>query len=223
MDNRHFCVFDFETGSADPSTTEILQIGALIIDRNNFKVKDRFTTLMKPEDFDALEDGALKVNGLTREQLMDAPEASVMFPTFATWIQKHNINKNKSSFGAPIPVTWGGDRFDMPIMDRYCDKFGYWDKKYNNGTLLNPVFTMDVMKHMWFWTRTNKDVKNVKLVTVLEWMGMSKDEIEKGAHDAMWDVEQTAKIALRLLKLCNYMTGLNDEGSRRLEMKGCLA
>ena len=87
MDNRHFCCFDFETGSTDVTNTEILQIGAVVIDRNSFKIRDEFETLMKPEDFDALEDGALKVNGLTKEELAEAPEASVMFPTFAAWIE----------------------------------------------------------------------------------------------------------------------------------------
>lgn len=223
MDYRHMCVFDFETGGKDPSKCEIIQIGAQILDRNSFKVKDEFQTLMKPEDFDALEDEALRVNGLTREQLADAPEASVMFPTFATWIQKHNIRKDKGSFGAPIPVYWGGDRFDMTIMDRYCEKFGYWDKKWANQSLLNPIFTFDVMKHMWFWTRTNPELKNLKLVTVLEWMGVPKEEIEKGAHDALWDVKWTANIAIRLLKVGVHLTNMNEDGHRRLDMKGCFA
>ena len=221
MDYRHFCCFDFETGGTDTSKCEILQIGACILNRNSLKIVDKFETLMKPEDFDAVEDGALRVNGLTREQLADAPEASVMFPLFAKWIQKHNINKTKNSFGAPIPVTWGGDKFDMPIMDRYCLKYGYWDKKWCNQSLLNPVFTMDVMKHIWFWIRNNKDVKNCKLVTVLEYMGVPKEDIEAGAHNAMWDVEWTAKIAVKLLKLGNYLTTLNDDGNRRLEIENC--
>jgi len=223
MDNRHMCVFDFETGGTDTTKCEILQIGAQILDRNSFKVKDEFKTLMKPEDFDTLEDEALRVNGLTKEQLMDAPEASVMFPTFATWIQKHNIHKDKGSFGAPIPVYCGGDRFDMPILERYCQKYGYWDKKWCNQSLLNPIFTFDVMKHMWFWTRTNPELKNLKLVTVLEWMGVPKKEIEAGAHDAMWDVTWTAKIAIRLLRVSQHLTNMNEEGQRRLEMKGCFA
>jgi len=221
MDNRHFLCFDFETGGKSTETAEILQIGACVIDRNSLKIKDSFTSLMKPEDFDALEEEALQVNGLTREQLAEAPEASVMFPTFAAWIQKFNINKTKNSFGAPIPVTWGGDRFDIPILDRYCKDYGYWDKKWGNSTLVNPVFTFDVMKHMWFWTRTLADVKNVKLVTVLEWMGVSPDEIAECAHDAMWDVEWTAKIAIRLLKTGVYLTSVNEEGQRRLNMEGC--
>lgn len=223
MDNRNLICFDFETGGKNSQNCEILQIGAALIDRNSFKIKSTFTTLMKPKDFDALEPEALKVNGITREQLAEAPEASVMFPTFAAWMQKGNIYKNKSSFGAPIPITYGGDKVDIPILDRYCKEYGYWDKKWNNGTLVNPVFTFDVMKHVWFWTRTNKELENLKLGTVLEWMGVSKEEIEAGAHDAMWDVEWTAKVAIRLLKVGVHLTSLNDDGKRRLDMKGCFA
>lgn len=222
MDYRNFVCFDFETSSADPSTTQILQIGACAIDRNSLVIKDKYQTLVKPEDFDALEDEALKVNGLSREVLKDAPEVSAVFPTWAKWIQKHNTRKDKGTFGAPIPMYWGGDGFDMPIFNRYCKRFGYWDKKWNNQSLLNPIFTFDVMKHIWFWMRNVKEIKNVKLTNVLEYMGMAKADIEAGAHDALWDVEQTALIGTRLLKMCNYLTSLNEDGKRRLEMKGCI-
>lgn len=223
MDNRNICCFDFETGSKDKTTCEILQIGSAIIDRNNLTIIDKFQSLMKPENFDALEDEALKINGLTKEQLQDAPDITIVFPMWAEWIQRHNIYKNKSSFGAPIPCGWGIDGFDIPILNRYCHKFKYWDNKWNNNTLMNPVFSFDVMKHIWFWTRNNPDVKNIKLPTVLEYMGLSATEIEQGAHDASWDVEQTAKIAIKLLKLELYLTEINvNTGRKRLELKDCL-
>lgn len=221
-DNRHIICFDFETGGKNPQTCEIIQIGAVIIDRNSFNIKDEFECLMKPNDFNALEDEALKVNHITREQLMTAPDAKIMFSIFAEWIRKHNIYKDKNSFGSPIPAGWGIDGFDMPIFIRYCHKFGYWDKKWNNQNLLNPIFTFDAMKHIWMWTRTNQDVKNIKLGTILEYMGVSQDEIISGAHNALWDVRWTAKIVIKLLQLASFLTEpYFDTGKRRLEIKGC--
>lgn len=221
-DNRHILCFDFETGGKDPSKCEIIQIGAVAVDRNSLKVKDSFETLMKPDDFGALEEEALKVNHITREQLEAAPDAKTMFPVFAEWIKKHNIRKDKGSFGAPIPCGWGIDNFDMPIFTRYCRKFNYWDKKWENQSLLNPIFTFDVMKHIWLWTRTNSDVANIKLPTMLEYMGVPQAEIIEGAHSALWDVKWTAKVAVKLLQLGSFLTEQRpDVGTRRLEMKGC--
>jgi DNA polymerase III epsilon subunit-like protein len=137
-DYRNFCVFDFETGSTDTETTQIIQIGASIIHRNSLEIVDSFRSLVKPKDFDALEDGALAVNHITKEQLEDAPDVDVIFPTWANWIKEWNTNKDKNGWGAPIPCGWGSDRFDVPIMSRYCKMYGYWDEKYDNMNLLDP-------------------------------------------------------------------------------------
>jgi len=222
MDNRHFLCFDFETGGKSTETAEVLQIGACIVHRNSLTIVDSFESLMKPEDFDALEDEALAINGLTREKLREAPEPALVWATWAKWIQRHNVNKAKNSFGAPIAMYYNGDNFDMAFMQRYCKKYGYWDNKWGNQTLVNPIYTLDVMKHLWFWFRSVSDgPKNLKLTTVLEYMGVPKEEIDKGAHNALWDVTWTAKIGVRLLNVGSYLTTANDEGKRRLEMKDC--
>jgi DNA polymerase III epsilon subunit-like protein len=219
--NRHFLCFDFETSSKYSDTTQILQIGACVLDRHSYTIKDEFETLVRPEDWAAVEDEALKVNGLTREQLKDAPDITVVFPMFTAWVNKYNVNKAKNSFGAPISIHFNGDNFDMPILSRYCKRFGHWDEKWGNQTLVNPIYSLDVLKHLWFWMRGIEDVPNLKLVTLLEYMGVSKDEIAKGAHNALWDVRWTARIAVKLLKAGDYLTALRNDGTRRLEMKDC--
>jgi len=223
INNRHFCVFDFETGGKDPQTCEILQIGSTIVNKNNLTTVDEFASLVQPRNFDALEDKALEVNGLTREQLREAPLPEVIFPAWAKWIQQHNTKADKSSWGAPIPTGWGIDNFDIPIFNRYCKEFGHWDEKWNSRTLMNPVFTFDVMKSIWLIGNNLPGLKNVKLVTVLEYMGMSTEEIEKGAHDASWDTKWTANVAIRYLKFMKHITSYNSaSGKRRLELKDCL-
>lgn len=225
-DNRNIIVFDFETTGRDTSKVDILQIGAVIIDRNSLKIKDEFECMMQPNDMSILDTEeckeALKVNHITKEQLETAPQAKTMFPVFANWIMKHNTKKG--SFGAPIPAGWGIDNYDMPIFNRYCNEYGYWDNKWSAQTLMNPIFTLDAMKHLWFWTRNNKDVDNLKLGTILEYMGVSKQEIAEGAHNALWDVKWSAQIIIKLLRVGMFLTEIKTgDGKRRLEMKGCLA
>ena len=223
IDRRNILIFDFESSSANKNTCEILSIGSCIINCNNFDIMDSFESLMKPEDFDALEDEALAVNGLTKEQLQEAPEAKVTFNTWATWIKKFNTDKKQGTWGAPIPCGYNISGFDLPILNRYCKKYGYWDDKWNNNTLVNPIFNLDIMQLMWLFTRTNRNLKNNKLTTVLAYMGVSQNEIDENAHNALWDVQQTAKIAIKFLKAAKNWTSYDKERGRSLlEIKGSL-
>ena len=74
------------------------------------------------------------------------------------------------------------------------------------------------MDHMWFWTENNEEVKSLKLTSICEWMGFSKEEIEN-AHDALQDVKNTAKIIVRLLRMQRSLTSAGEHGQPRLKMK----
>jgi hypothetical protein len=55
-------------------------------------------------------------------------------------------------------------------------------------------------------------------------MGVPKEEIEKGAHDALWDTMWTARIAIKLLKLAEHLTEINTETkTRKLNIKNTFA
>lgn len=212
MDNRNLICFDLETSNINPAIAEIVSIGAVAINRNNLSFMDEFYSLVKPLNEDNIDNEALKVCRLTREQLSEAPEPKLIFPIFADWIKKFNTRKDKSAWGAPIPCGWNITGFDLPIFARYCKEFKYWDDKRNNQTLLNPIFSFDVMQHMWFWTRTNPDVDKLKLSEILSTMGMSVDTIENEAHNSLWDAKVTAKIAVKLLQI----------GEKKLNFSGWL-
>jgi DNA polymerase III epsilon subunit-like protein len=226
IDKRNFCVFDFETSGRNTDTCEILSVGSVIIKNNTFEIIDEFVSLVQPSSKEHLETdeakGALDVNHLDPDELMEAPTAEVVFKTWADWIKRHNINKDKNSFGAPIATGWGSDKFDVPILERYCHKYGYWDAKWSNMTLMNPVFTFDVMKQFWLITRTNSEAKNCKLGAAAIYMGISEEEVRENAHNALWDVKMTAKIGVRFLKLMRYLSDYNPStGNRRVNLANC--
>lgn len=226
IDRRNFCVFDFETNGRNTQTCEILSLGSVIIKKTTLDIVDEFTSLVRPSTPESLETeearGALEVNKLDKDKLNDAPPADIVFSTWVDWINKYNTNKDKNSFGAPIATGWGSDKFDVPILERYCCKLGYWDKKWNNMTIMNPVFTFDVMKQFWLMTRTNSDVKNCKLGDAAIYMGISEEEVKANAHDALWDVQMTARIAVRFLKLTQYLSDYNlTTGKRRVNLANC--
>ena len=105
MNYNNICVFDFETSSADKNTCQILQIGAAIIDRWNLSVIDTFNCLAKPEDMETVEDEALQINRLKREDLEKAPDIKIVWGQFVNWVNKYNKSKGPiNAFRAPIPA-----------------------------------------------------------------------------------------------------------------------
>lgn len=223
MDRRNICVFDFETGGKNPHVCEVIQIGALILNRNNFKTMSTFESLMKPKDFDTLEDEALEKNGITKEELENAPEAKVVFPSFCEWIKKFNIARDKSFYGAPIPCGYNINGFDLILFDRYCKEYKYWDEKQDRQNVMFPLNRLDVFDHMWLFLRTNSEIKRTRLTSLLEYAGVEKEEITKGAHNALWDVKMTAEFAVKLLKLAKHLTDVDpNTGKSLLNIKNCL-
>ena len=221
MNFNNFCVFDLETTAANPNVAQITQLAAVIINRNNLKIIDEIELKMKPEDMDSIEDGALQATGMTREQIAGFPETSVMWPVFVNWLGNHN--KSGSVYKAPIPCGYNIIGYDMPIIRRYCKKFKTaWDDGRQDQKLFSQVYKFDVLDHMWYWFENNKDLPKLKLEMMLEYMGASEERI-KGSHDALVDVKNTADIVIRLLKMARHMTEVRADGTRRLEMKGCMA
>lgn len=219
MNNNNFCVFDFETTASSPHIAQITQVAAVILNNKSLKIVDTFEAKMKPEDMSSIEDGALQVTGLTREQIADFPETSVIFPAFASWLLKHGKN---NVYKAPIPMGYNILGYDMIILNRYCQKYKVgWDDKRQSQKLLSQVYSFDLLHHMWFWMESNQDIEKLKLTTILEYMGAEAEKIA-GAHDALQDVKNTAEIIIRLFNMQRHMTALRDDNTRRLEMKGCM-
>lgn len=225
MDYRHYVIYDYETTQGNPHspTCEICQIGAVAINRYNLRIKDEFVCDCKPEDMDAVEPGALAVNKFTMERLGAAPEMKVVWPSFVAFVRRQSMGKGDNPFTYPIGGGYGIRRFDSVITDRYCQQYGQWDSKREEAHLFNPAFSIDVQDHIWMWFHNNPDAKNIKLSTVLEYMGVSKATLE-GAHDALFDATWTAKIAIRLLSVARNLTDIDEgTGRRRLDMEGCFA
>lgn len=223
MQYNNLCVFDFETSSRDKSTTQILQIGAVILNRNNLKIMDEFKLLVKPDDFTIIEEEALAVNRLSIAELEKAIDTSTAWKQFTTWVNKYNKSKHAfNAFDAPIPCGYNINGFDLPIVARYCEKYGPYDIKRKSQKLFHPIHKIDIMDHMFFWMENNADLNKLDLVSLMEYMGFDKEKVA-GAHDALVDVKNTTEILVKLLTMQRYLTGKNESGGRRLEMKGCFA
>lgn len=149
-------------------------------------IQDTFNFKVKPHPSAKIEESALKIAGVTLEQVMAYP----------------SMQEVKTKLTA--------------ILSKYVDKYSKQDKfhiaGYNNAGFDNPFFrgffeqTGDKYFGSWFWSDSLdamvlasqhlKDVRQTmvdfKLATVAQQLGIEIDESR--LHDAMYDVELTRQI-----------------------------
>jgi DNA polymerase III alpha subunit (gram-positive type) len=226
MNYSNLCVFDFETGNKNPNIAPVLQVGAAIINRNSLKVVDTFEMKMKPEpdQYEFIDDESLRIIKRTREEIETYPPTSVAWPSFVNWVNKYNKGKGgkPSPYNAPVPAGYNIINYDMPIVRRYAKRYNTaWDAERGDQKFLSQVYAIDILHHMWLWFENIPDIQNLKLDTIREYMGFSQ-AAKDGAHDALNDTMDVVEIVVKLLKMSRYMTDKREDGTRRLEMKGCM-
>lgn len=199
---NNIMVLDLETGSSDPATTQILEIAAVIVDPDRLSVipESAFQLLVRPEDESALQPDAMAKNRLDIEELRRAPPAKVAFAKFAEYAGRYNAGKTKSEYNAPHAAGYNIARFDLPILDRYCARFGHVDSA-GEPRLYNRRVTFDVWEDsVRLFGQTNK-LPGLGLDDLRRLFGIPTD----GAHRALKDVEDTAWITCRLLRMYRSM------------------
>lgn len=211
MNYRDYIVYDFETTSANPYTTQPVQIAAVAIHGRKLEIKQgsEFQTLIKPEfsiakckklGVDPLEDGAVAVHGKTEEILKDAPSAESAWKNFTDYVNQYNFKGG--NWGAPISVGYNIRGFDSIIVNRLCTqkpyKFGPIDEKRGEQNLFNRIHLIDMLDFMFALFENNKDVNSLSADNLIRgYMGYSEGK----AHDAMSDVIMTAELFCRTMRM----------------------
>jgi len=196
MKNNVIVVFDFETGSLDIEKCEVIQVAAMAIDKKKLEPIPNavFESLIKPRDFNNLQDEALAINKKTKDELREAPSMEVVWKKFIDFLSM--FNTGRGAFTAPIPAGKNIRHFDMPIFNRICSELGYSEKNKKN-TYFNQRYMYDLDEIMLLWFENSSDLPNMKMDTIRDYFGMSK----AGAHDALIDVQQTSDLITHFLKL----------------------
>lgn len=176
--------FDLETTGTNPGRHGIHQIsGQVVIDG---EVKESFDFHVRPNPRAAIEDEALAVAGVTREQIAQYPPMEQVHGQF------------------------------VAMLDRYVDRFDKKDKfylvGYNNSAFDNNFLRGFFLQNgdnyfgSWFWSNTldvmvlatiylagiRPTMENFKLSTVAATLGVNVDGDQ--LHDAMYDIELTKAV-----------------------------
>lgn len=211
MNYRDYIVYDFETTSANPNTTQPVQIAAVVVHGRKLEIKhdSEFQSLMKPEfnvkkckelGIDPLEEGAVAVHGKTEGVLKKAPTIQAVWKNFTEYVDQYNFKG--TNWSAPVSVGYNIKGFDSIIVNRLCSSdpwnFGPVDNKRGEQNLFNRIHSIDMLDFMFALFENNKDVNSLSADNLVRgYMGYDKGE----AHDAMSDVIMTAELFCRTMKM----------------------
>jgi DNA polymerase III epsilon subunit-like protein len=226
MLSKKICVFDLETDGSDPESCSPVQISAVIVDPIRLEVIEgsEFNAFCKPEVMekdpnyeyttDILEFHA-KVRGCTQEEIFamwkNYPTQEATWNSFVAYLEKYHCGgrKKKSIFTAPIASGYNINRFDLKITNRLSKKYKTVDPKEGTSLLFYPRDVLDIMNLAFYWFES-LSLKNYTLDSIRDFLGLDKT----GAHDALKDVQDCAKILIRFLKLHrNLVKKVKFEGS----------
>lgn len=209
MNELPIICFDFETAgpraiAVNPHLCYPIQVAAMAIDPRKLEPipGGTFSSMICPADVNdsqwetAEQDWkeALDINKKKVEDIKTAPAEAEVWKAFAAFVNKYNPKGNQ--YNAPIAAGQNIDRFDLIIADRLNAKHKI-SKKEDQYLLFNNRISLDLKNILFVWFEGNNDLKNHKMDTLRQYLGMSAE----GAHDAMQDVKDTTDVIVRFLKL----------------------
>ena len=202
-------VFDFETDGINTDLNSIVQIAAIPIDMRNLTILDKETFNIdvcpinfKNEDYtEAHLDTILwhaKNYNCEQNDILERWKKGLS-PTDAVKEFTEYCNSyatGRSYDKMPVCGGYNIEGFDIPILNRYCSKFS---KKYPFHR--RDTFDLLPMVRHWFLFSENPS-KDYKFDTLRERFNLSTEQ----AHDALFDVQQTAELLIKFLRLYKTMT-----------------
>ncbi len=215
MNKNFICVFDFETDSSDPNSElcNPVELSAKMVHPRTLQVvpNSEFSKLIRPEGIEDREkyikdhkstlDWHCKKDKVSVNELLDkwegAPDQKTVFEKFKEYLLQYNSKQERrTQYSAPIAAGHNIVKFDLLIMDRICSKLGMVTSRGNNNLFHNRD-VIDSMHLMFYWFESNPDVKSYSFDFIREYFNLDAE----GAHSADVDVDQTADLIMRFLKL----------------------
>jgi DNA polymerase-3 subunit epsilon len=179
---------DLETSGLDKDRNGIITMAAIV--EIDGKIVEQMVFDMNPEGRE-IEDGALAVNGFTREQVASFKPWRQVREEFLSFLARFvdKFDKNDKFTLAGYNVV-----FDQGFLESWFAAFG-------DSYLFSWVnrFPMDVYRLVPFleWSGVLTGLENRKLGTVCKAMGVNLDE----AHQAYADIEATRQLGEKIKQI----------------------
>lgn len=178
-----YIYIDCETTGKDSDTAGLIQISVLF--DIGKETKDSFYSQIKPLEGCVIEEEALEVNHLTREQIDQFPPSAEVFSQF-----KKKLNNFIDPFDREDKAFFVGynSKFDTDFVRKWfldnSDKF--YGSYFYAGSIDVMVLYLEYLKNC------RHQMPNFKLLTVAKAMDIVVDE--NAAHDAHYDNQLTRQL-----------------------------
>jgi DNA polymerase III subunit epsilon len=184
---------DVETGSLNPYTGALLQIGG-IVEIDGVKMEE-FSFCIKPFPDDVIEETALKANKFVMREIMEEGTAfeppKLVFNALLKLLEKyirHSDPRDKFLF-----IGYNSHSFDMPFVRNFFKKN---KSQYFGSYFFFP--SIDVMLAMAFLHAEERDLfPDFKLGTVCQKMGVEVSAVFQ--HDALYDAKLTRALYKKMI------------------------
>lgn len=150
-----------------------------------------FDSLLRPLTPETIEDGALRVNGLTREQLAAAPHPKPVWQAFEKFVKGFHIG---GLGGAPIMCGKNIRNFDVHFIAEMARKYGGGKSDKALFNRLEQIDLQDLIRQ-WFWH--DPSVEKMAMDYLRDRFQMKKE----GSHGALFDAQQTGYMITYFMKL----------------------
>lgn len=176
--------FDLETTGTNPGRNGIHQIsGQIMIDGKH--VQD-FDFHVQPNPKAVIEDAALNVGGVTREQVLAYPPMGQVYKEFVAMLDKYVDKYNKKD--KFFLVGYNNAAFDNQFLRGFFLQNG--DNYFGSYFWSNSIDVM-VLASAYIADR-RADMENFKLSTVAKFLGVSVSD--DSLHNALYDIELTRAV-----------------------------
>ena len=180
--------FDLETTGTNPGKHGIHQISGMI--EIDGKVMEEFDFHVQPNPRAIIEDAALAVGGVTKEQIMSYPEMGVVYNQLVTMLSKYvdKYDKNDKFF----LCGYNNAAFDNQFLRGFFLQNG--DMYFGSWFWSNSIDVMVLATVYLLGKRTR--MENFKLSTVAATVGI--DVKTDDLHNAIYDIYLTRGIYLKI-------------------------
>lgn len=181
---------DVETSGLNTSNNALLQLAGII--EIDGKERESFNFLIRPHKSALINDRALEVNGMTREEIKEYPPYKKQYNNFIAILSGYIDKYDKTD---KFYFVGYNARFDMDFLREFFNRnnnqyFGSW-------FFFPPIDVMNIAAvHMMI---SDERCKDFKLITIAEHYGISLEN--KKMHDAMTDIRVTQKLFKVLKRL----------------------
>jgi DNA polymerase-3 subunit alpha (Gram-positive type) len=183
MFNKDLLVIDLEATGLDSTKHEIIQIGAVLLDKKTLKEKDYFSTYIKPKKWKNKSAPAMKVNKIAWEMLKSAPSLKLGL-----------IKMEKHFHSNEVIIANYGSTFDIEFL-----KKGFRDIKRKYPY---EYHVFNIWPLCYTYAAKHKLLKNTKRFTKfrLEDLAHHFKLPFKNHHDALADARIEGQILQNIIK-----------------------